>query len=253
MVVSEQTTESLTTFDLTGGSPDFFARLKQLVAQSLMIMGQERGNGISQRLLAEEDQPVETLFLQRSVKAFQVGVQVRAPRRQEHSLYALGLQDRTERRTKLAIAVHEHVTFADQESVFGIGQIPADLPHPDFVGTGRNGRRASVARPRMCDPDRQLPERHQTRSNAARTHMRGAHATNLVPMAPMIEVIFHFRGVGSDMGTAGRLRQVEAVVVAVDHVGVFVLQASPQMAVKLTTTWATWGEGGLPLETGSTE
>ena len=66
MIVSEQTTQSLAAFDLASGLPDFTIRLKQSIAQSLvipflMIMGQEFTDSIPQRRLAEEYHSVETL------------------------------------------------------------------------------------------------------------------------------------------------------------------------------------------------
>ena len=58
--------EPLAAFDLAGGPPDFVARLKQSIAQSLvisflMIMDEKLTNGIPQRILAEKNHSVETL------------------------------------------------------------------------------------------------------------------------------------------------------------------------------------------------
>ena len=84
-------------------------------------------NRISQHPLAEEDHPVQALLLQRPMKPFQVGVQVRTLWRQEDPLHALGLQDLPKRRTEFAVPIYEHVTLADEETGLGVGQILGNL------------------------------------------------------------------------------------------------------------------------------
>jgi hypothetical protein len=74
----------------------------------------------------------------------------------------------------------------------------------------------------------------------------------------MIDVIVHFRGVGSDRrrlqtvpvvgtyiigpGAERRLWGVSAVVVDGDEINVYAVQVSPRLAGELTAAWATWGE-----------
>ena len=64
------------------------------------------------------------------MEPFQVSIQIWASCWQKHGLHALSLQDRLERRTKLAISIHEHVTLVEQKTIFGIGQVSGNLLHP---------------------------------------------------------------------------------------------------------------------------
>ena len=88
MVVPQQAAESLTTLDLAEGTPYFLTRHDDAIGQSLVIaffvvMGEELANRGPQRRLAEKNHPIETLFFERAVKSFQVGVQIWTSRRQE--------------------------------------------------------------------------------------------------------------------------------------------------------------------------
>ena len=63
-------------------------------------------------------------------------IQIWASCWQKHGLHALGLQDRLERRTKLAVPIHEHVPLAEEKTIFDIGQVLGDLLHPGFISFG---------------------------------------------------------------------------------------------------------------------
>jgi hypothetical protein len=63
-----------------GTTPDLGARVDQAIAEALVvafrvIMSPKLANCLAQRLLAEEDQPVQTFFLEAPHEALQMGVQ----------------------------------------------------------------------------------------------------------------------------------------------------------------------------------
>ena len=66
MVVSQQTAEALTALDLTLALTNFFIRLDDLVAKTLMIsflviMKKELANGAAEHVLTEEDHSRQAL------------------------------------------------------------------------------------------------------------------------------------------------------------------------------------------------
>ncbi len=66
MVVSQQTAEALTALDLTLALTNFFIRLDDLVAKTLVIsflviMKKELANGAAEHVLAEEDHSRQAL------------------------------------------------------------------------------------------------------------------------------------------------------------------------------------------------
>jgi len=89
-------------FDFAGDLPDFGARVDDLVFQTLMIAfpvvaGKELFDGVSQRVLAEENQPRQTFIFQASHKPFQIRIQIGALRRQDQRFDIRLFEYRTER------------------------------------------------------------------------------------------------------------------------------------------------------------
>ena len=85
---------------------------------------EELTDGVSQHPFAKEDHLIQTLRLERPMKSLQMGIQVRALCRQQHGVHIHALQDCSEGQRELVVAVHEHVTFALEEAIFGVGQVP---------------------------------------------------------------------------------------------------------------------------------
>ena len=86
MVLLQKPTKPFTTLNVTVRLPVFLPRFDEHVTQPLMIslpIGTEKvlANSTSQRSLAEEDDPVETLGFSRAEESLQMGVQIRALRR----------------------------------------------------------------------------------------------------------------------------------------------------------------------------
>ena len=92
IVVVQETAEPLATFDPAGGLANVGAGLQDGVVERLvislaMIMDQPLIDRVTHRLLAEEDQPVETLSAKGSEKAFDLGI---GQHLQMHPFRALG-------------------------------------------------------------------------------------------------------------------------------------------------------------------
>ena len=88
MVVLQHATESFTTFDVAITGSSIFARLDQLIAESLMVpfgvlMLDVFTHGILQRPPSKEDHSVEELRFQTAKPSLDVRVQVGALRRQQ--------------------------------------------------------------------------------------------------------------------------------------------------------------------------
>ena len=82
MVIAEQAAQSLTTSHLPVRTADAFFRFEQRVPEPLMvalsvIMMDELSDGTAQRLLTEEDHPLQALALDRQNKPFDISVQIR--------------------------------------------------------------------------------------------------------------------------------------------------------------------------------
>ena len=80
VVVAQHPTETFPALKQAGGAPDFSTRFDQPVVESLMIplsvkVSQELGSGLPQRLLPEEDHPVQALFLQAAQESLEMRIQ----------------------------------------------------------------------------------------------------------------------------------------------------------------------------------
>ena len=91
VVITEQTAQSLTTSHLPVRTADAFFRFEQRVPEPLMvalsvIMMDELSDGRAQRLLTEEDHPLQALALDRQNKPFDISVQIRRTVRQPNDV-----------------------------------------------------------------------------------------------------------------------------------------------------------------------
>src|SRR5450432_4923100 len=125
-VVAQDAAEALPTVHRTGPAPDLSARVDQAIAQALVvafrvIVRQELANSLTQRRFAEEDQAVDTFFLEAAHEALQVGIEVWRPGRQPHGRDADILQDAAVGSAELRVAVHEHIAFAVEKAFFRNG------------------------------------------------------------------------------------------------------------------------------------
>ena len=82
VIVSQETAESLATFDPALRLADFLTWINQLIAQSLIvtlsvIMFQELADSRAKRRLAEEDEPRKGFVLEASPEPFQVWLPIR--------------------------------------------------------------------------------------------------------------------------------------------------------------------------------
>lgn len=83
MVVLQEPAEPLATLDRAHRSANLRPGLDDLVPEPLMValrmeMRQEFGDSVPQRFLAEQDYLVERFFLDRTQKAFKMGIAVSA-------------------------------------------------------------------------------------------------------------------------------------------------------------------------------
>ena len=91
MIITEQAAQSLTTSHVPVGTADAFFRFDQRVPEPLTvafstIMMDELSDGPAQRLLTEEDRPLQALALDRQHKPFDVSVQIRRTVRQPNDI-----------------------------------------------------------------------------------------------------------------------------------------------------------------------
>ena len=91
VVITEQAAQSLTTPHVAMETADAFFCFEQRVPEPLMvalsmIMMDELSDGPAQRLLTEEDHPIQALALDRQNKPFDVGVQIRRTVRQPNDV-----------------------------------------------------------------------------------------------------------------------------------------------------------------------
>ena len=80
VVVTQHAAQTIPAPNAAGCAPDFLARFDQPIAKSLVIplsvkVSQELGSGLPQRLLPEEDHPVQALFLQASQESLEMRIQ----------------------------------------------------------------------------------------------------------------------------------------------------------------------------------
>src|SRR5262245_55282577 len=85
---------------------------------------------VTQHVFSEEDHSVQALLTQASPESLQVSVKIGRSRWQAYRLYARVAQSIAEGLAELAVAVHQDITLAGQESFIGSRQIPSHLFHP---------------------------------------------------------------------------------------------------------------------------
>jgi hypothetical protein len=150
IVISEYSTEPFATLDLPGNGADLIVRLNDRIGQPLMIplcviMLEVRRGSTTQRLLAEEDHSGKRFGFETSHESFDVRIQIGTSRWQQQRFGAFILQNLSERKAELPVAIHDQVTLSIEKSVFRIGKIPGNLLHPGFVGMGRAARKMDPA------------------------------------------------------------------------------------------------------------
>ena len=138
VVIAEQAAQSLTTSHLPVRTADAFFRFEQRVPEPLMvalsvIMMDELSDGTAQRLLTEEDHPLQALALDRQNKPFDVSVQIRRTVRQPNDVSSGVLEQIAKLRGELLVAVQDEESLAAQKAVEWVGEIPTDLHHERAV------------------------------------------------------------------------------------------------------------------------
>ena len=111
---------------------DAFFRFEQRVPKPLMvalsvIMMDELSDGTAQRLLTEEDHPLQALALERQNKPFDISVQIRLTVRQPNDVRSGVLEQIAKLRGELLVAVQDEESLAAQKAVEWVGEIPTDL------------------------------------------------------------------------------------------------------------------------------
>ena len=132
MVIAEQAAQSLTTSHLPVRTADAFFRFEQRVPKPLMvalsvIMMDELSDGTAQRLLTEEDHPLQALALDRQNKPFDISVQIRRTVRQPNDVRSGVLEQIAKLCGELLVAVQDEESLAAQKAVEWVGEIPTDL------------------------------------------------------------------------------------------------------------------------------
>ena len=118
-----------------------------------MIMRNEFGYGSSQRLLTEEDHPIQALAFDRQNKPFDVSVQIRGTVRQPNDVRS-GLLDQVPKvRGELLIAVQDEEALAEQKAVDWVGEITAYLHHESAVGPGSDSSNVHFSRRELDDDE----------------------------------------------------------------------------------------------------
>ena len=87
----------------------------------------EFGYGSSQRLLAEENHPIETFAFYRKNKPFDVSVQVRRTVRQANDSSSGIVDQPSKLRGELLVAAEDEESLAEQKAVELISEIATDL------------------------------------------------------------------------------------------------------------------------------
>jgi hypothetical protein len=154
VVILEQPAESLAADNLAVETADGRLRLDELVVEPLVValgvvVRDEFRQAAPQHLLAKDNHPVETFLLHRANPPFREGIQVRRARRQANGRNAFAFEDGAKFFGELGVSVHQEVRFAEQESIFPVGQVLGHLLHPFPVGLrgnpGNMGPRAGPA------------------------------------------------------------------------------------------------------------
>ena len=141
VIVPEQSAESLAAFDVAGGAADLATWRNEAIVEALVItlpvvMLQELTDSVAKRLLAEEDQAVETLFTDRPHESLEMRIHVRGARWKPYWLNASSFQAAAKSIAEFAVAIHQQIAAVLEKAILSIGQIPGDLFHPCFVRIG---------------------------------------------------------------------------------------------------------------------
>ncbi len=72
-----------------------------------------------------------------------MGIEVGGARGQADWIDSRVLQDTAKGGAELGVSIHQHITFADQETSVGSGQITSNLFHPAIVGVRRHARKVN--------------------------------------------------------------------------------------------------------------
>jgi hypothetical protein len=152
VVVPQQTAKPFPALDRASDLADLFTWfddpvLQALVIAFLVVVDQELADGVSERLLAEEDHAVEQLLSQEPHEPLDVWREVGRPGRQSNRLDSGLFEDVAELRGELRVSVGEDVPLAVEEPVLRIRQVPSDLLHPVSIRV----RRAANAEPNDFD------------------------------------------------------------------------------------------------------
>ena len=122
-----------------------------MVAEALgwafsMVMGDELGNGTPQGLFSEQDEAVQAGFLDRAYESLGLCVEIRRARWQLHGLDPDARQQTQEFCGEERVSIVDQIALAEEDSVHGVGDLAADLAHPQPVGSGRDPRDLDWAR-----------------------------------------------------------------------------------------------------------
>jgi hypothetical protein len=77
---------------------------------------------------------------------FQIGIQIRTPRRQFHRLDSYGLQDPDESVTEFCISIVQQIMAAIEKTCVRKTDVSRHLPHPALVRRDRDSNDAYLAR-----------------------------------------------------------------------------------------------------------
>jgi len=114
--------------------------LDPLMIAPLAIVTDENRDGCPEVFLTQDDQPIQTLFLDRAHKPFSEGVALRNAGRANHNLHAGGRERFPKGIALFGIPVNDQVRFAQCETVPCVHELTRHLSHP--LGVGRHGRAA---------------------------------------------------------------------------------------------------------------
>src|SRR5262249_3998508 len=128
VVEAQQATETFAATDRTIEQLGTRFGLDQLVAEGLVVpllvvVGDERGQGLVQHALAEQDEAVEALGLDGKYESLREGIHVWRPARGLQHVHARGVQDAPEECVELAVAVDDEEPLATKEPIDVVGQV----------------------------------------------------------------------------------------------------------------------------------
>src|SRR6266566_6399549 len=134
MVVAQQPTEALSTHHqptllLHTELGDNKLVPKPLMISLVMVMGQVRLDHRAERRLSDHDHPMKCFVFDRADEPLAIGIEIRAPWRQDDWLYPAGAQHSVEAMHELFVPVVEQVPPTQEEAIQEIRQLPGALRH----------------------------------------------------------------------------------------------------------------------------